>query len=207
MPVEAIRRAPRIDSRRQNVLDAAARLFGRNGFAGATVRDIAAAAGMLPGSIYYHFPSKEDLLVAVYEEGVDRIVRTVEKAINRRRAPWKRLEAACRAHLESVLDRSDYALVVVRVHPGDVPAATSRLTALRDGYEALFRDLVDDLDLAGPARAKYARLMLIGTMNWTQTWYHAGDDTPEAIARHFVAVLRGERGAERKRGKRGKRET
>ena len=193
MPVEATRRASRIDSRRQNVLDAAARLFGRNGFAGATVRDIARAAGMLPGSIYYHFPSKEDLLVAVYEEGVDRIVRRVEGATNGRRDPWRRLEAACRAHLESVLDQSDYARVVVRVHPGDVPAATSRLTALRDGYEAHFRDLVDDLGLPGPTRAKYLRLMLIGTMNWAQTWFHAGDDTPEVIARHFVAVLRGER--------------
>jgi hypothetical protein len=32
--------------------------------------------------------------------------------------------------------------------------------------------------------------MLLGALNWSQTWYHAGRDTPKTIARRFVALLR-----------------
>ncbi|MCZ7598181.1 MAG: TetR/AcrR family transcriptional regulator [Gammaproteobacteria bacterium] len=45
------------------------------------MRDIAREAGMIAGSIYYHFPSKEDLFPAVYEEGVRRISARVSAAI------------------------------------------------------------------------------------------------------------------------------
>ena len=50
-------------NRRDVLLEAAARRFLRDGFAAASMRDIAAEAGMKAGSIYYHFPSKAELLV------------------------------------------------------------------------------------------------------------------------------------------------
>ena len=60
-------RAPRADNRLPVVLEAAARLFAQRGYAATSMRDIAQAASMLPGSLYYHFAAKEDLLAAVYE--------------------------------------------------------------------------------------------------------------------------------------------
>ena len=66
-------RAPRADNRLPLLLDAAARLFRAQGFHGTSIRDIVRAVDMLPGSLYYHFAAKEDLLVAVYAEGVRRI--------------------------------------------------------------------------------------------------------------------------------------
>ena len=50
----------RRDNRRERILDAAAHCFSRAGYEGTSVRDIATAAGILPGSMYYHFASKED---------------------------------------------------------------------------------------------------------------------------------------------------
>ena len=63
MTVKPLRSA-RSDNRLPAVLDAAARLFAERGYAAASMRDIAEASGMLPGSLYYHFAAKEDLLVA-----------------------------------------------------------------------------------------------------------------------------------------------
>ena len=60
-------RAPRQDNRRQQLLDVAARLFRERGYHVTSMRDIAREVGMLSGSIYYHFPSKEEMLLAVYE--------------------------------------------------------------------------------------------------------------------------------------------
>lgn len=53
---------------RKHILDASLRLFSTRGFARATVRDIARAAGITDAAIYYHFESKRDILEALVEE-------------------------------------------------------------------------------------------------------------------------------------------
>ena len=105
--------------------------------------------------------------------------------------PWDRLEAACVAHLESILRDDDYAQVVVRVRPADVPVVHRSLIDLRNQYEALFDGLVRDLPLGRNADRGALRLMLMGAMNWSQTWYRPeGRLNPRAIARRFIALLR-----------------
>src|SRR5512139_3013161 len=188
-PMPALR-APRADNRLPQILDAAARLFRAQGFQGTSVRDIVRAVDMLPGSLYYHFATKEELLAEVYAEGVRRISARVSAAIGPLADPWARLEAACVAHLEAILEDDDYAPVVIRVRPGDAPAAQPRLTALRDEYEALFTRLVASLRLPRGTDRRTLRLMLLGALNWSQTWYQPGRDSPKTIARRLVALLR-----------------
>jgi AcrR family transcriptional regulator len=184
-------RNPHADSRLPQVLDEAARLFRSRGFEGTSVREIARAVGMLPGSLYCHFETKEALLVAVYVKGVQQITDAVQSAVARRSDPWDRLEAACIAHLEAILHEDDYAQVVVRVRPADVPAADSSLVALRNQYEALFTRLIHDLPLARGTDRSALRLMLIGALNWSQVWYRPGGRlNPRAIARKFIGLLR-----------------
>jgi AcrR family transcriptional regulator len=192
MPAARPARTPRADNRLPLLLDEAARLFAAQGFHGASVRDIVRAIDMLPGSLYYHFATKEALLAAVYAEGVRRISESVEAAIAGRRDPWERLEAACVAHLESLLGAGDYAQVVIRVRPSDAPSVAGELVKRRDEYERLFVDLVQALPLARGVDRRSVRLMLLGALNWSQTWYHPGRDSPRAIARRFVGLLRSE---------------
>src|SRR3954465_11788841 len=100
MPIAAQR--AHADSRLPAVLDEAARLFRSQGFEGTSVRDIARAVGILPGSLYCHFATKELLLAAVYVRGVEQITGSVQAAIDAHEDPWDRLEAACIAHLEAI---------------------------------------------------------------------------------------------------------
>jgi len=189
MTVTAPERAPRQDNRRQHLLDAAAGLICQRGYHGTSMRDIGRATDMLAGSIYYHFASKDELLVAVYTEGVQRIAERVDAAVARATDPIKRLEAACVAHLEMLLTDSDYAQVVVRVLPEDAPAVSARLTALRDDYEERFRRLIDALGLP-KSRRRYTRLTLLGGLNGAQAWYRPGGDSPARIARRVLECLR-----------------
>ena len=187
----ATARSPHIDSRLPQLLDEAARLFRTRGFEGTSMRDIARAVGMLPGSLYCHFETKEALLVAVYIKGVEQISETVQSAVDRHKDPWDRLEAACVAHLEAILHDDDYAQVVVRVRPADVPVADQSLIDLRNRYEALFSRLVADLPLSRNTDRTTLRLMLMGAMNWSQVWYRPGGRlVPRTIARKFIALLR-----------------
>ncbi|GAB4173928.1 MAG: TetR/AcrR family transcriptional regulator [Rhodocyclaceae bacterium] len=180
---------PRSDNRLPQLLDEAAHQFRQKGFRGCSVRDIAGAVRMLPGSLYYHFPNKEALLVAVYAQGVARISEAVRSAASRQADPWLRLEAACAAHLEALLDDSDYAQVVIRVRPQDASRAAARLTALRDSYDALFAGLVRALPLPPRTDRRALRMLLLGALNWTQTWYRPGRSSPRRIARQFVRLL------------------
>lgn len=183
--------ARRAHSRLQLVLDEAARVFAQRGFVAASVRDIVQPIGMQPGSLYYHFPTKEDLLVAVYREGVQRLSDKVDAAVAAQKDPWRRLEAACIAHLETLLDRSAYSRVVIRVAPVDAPSVAGQLTALRDLYEQRFVELVAALPLRDQAQARDLRLLLLGGLNWSQTWFReGGEQTPAQIAAGFVRLLR-----------------
>jgi TetR/AcrR family transcriptional regulator, cholesterol catabolism regulator len=187
----ATARTPHADSRLPRLLDEAARLFRTRGFEGTSMRDIARAVGMLPGSLYWHFETKEALLAAVYVKGVQQISGAVQVAVNKQEDPWQRLEAACVAHLEAILHDDDYAQVVIRVRPADVPVVQESLVELRNGYEALFTRLVADLPLARGTDRRALRLMLMGAMNWSQTWYRPGGRfNPRSIARKFIALLR-----------------
>lgn len=196
MAGRSLRPAPRADNRLGAVLDAAARLFAERGYAATSMRDIAGACGMLPGSLYYHFAAKEDLLIAVYEAGVAQLGAAVRAAVARETGPWARLEAACAAHLESLHAGGDYAQVLVRVLPSDVAKAGARLKALRADYEREFRERVRELPLAAGCDRDVLRLMLLGALNWSLFWFAPGGrETPRSLARKFVRALAGARDA------------
>jgi TetR/AcrR family transcriptional regulator, cholesterol catabolism regulator len=190
-------RAPRQDNRRQQLLDVAARLFRERGYHVTSMRDIAHEVGMLSGSIYYHFPSKEELLLSVYEEGLRHIAEQVDAAVAAQNTPWERLEAGCAAHLEALLELSDYTQVMIRVLPPEGGKVAERLLELRDRYEARFRELIGALELPDSADRRYLRLLLMGGLNWSHVWYHPGGDPPAVIAHRMIDLLR--RGLDRAR--------
>ncbi|HSH40530.1 MAG TPA: TetR/AcrR family transcriptional regulator [Arenicellales bacterium] len=178
----------RADNRRQALVDAAAAAFREHGYHAASMREVAGRVGMLAGSMYYHFRSKDDLLLAVYAEGVQRLCDQVRSEIEGIDDPVERLQAALEAHLDSLLDGSDYGQVVIRVLPKDAPGVEDQLVALRTDYENIFKTLIDELDMT-TEKKQYLRLFLIGASNWAQVWYHKGGDSPRTIARQLMNCL------------------
>jgi AcrR family transcriptional regulator len=179
----------RSDSRRQDIIDQAASLFGARGYGQTSMRDIAAAVGMLPGLMYYHFVSKEALLAAVYASAIDGSIAELEAAIATEQSPWNRLEAAAAAHLRLLLTGGALAAVVMD-GPSQPDAARAELIRERDRYEAVFRRLVADLDLPPGVQPGPFRLALLGALNWALTWYRPGGDPPEVVARSLFAIFR-----------------
>jgi len=196
-PVEAPARLPRTraHNRQPQLLEAAARVFRQKGYAITTMRDIAAATGMTAGSIYYHYPSKGELLLAVYAEGVARVSAAVQAALQPPGTPWEKLERAMTAHLQMMVgqapDDAPFAGVFVQVQPHDFPPEHHEaLIALRNGYEATFRALLDALPLKRGTDRRLLRLQLIGALNHVPQWYRPnGPRTPQAIARVMTRHL------------------
>lgn len=180
------------ESRREALLDTAAAMFATKGYDGTSIRDIAGAVGMLPGSMYYHFRSKEELLLAVYRNGVARFEEAIAKALSQTsNEPWQAIEAACAAHLSTLLDGGDYARIVnpefMRSFP---PAILATLNAERDRYERHFEKLIAALPLRAETDRWLFKVALFGSLNWSQTWYRKGRYTPRDIAAAFIDMLR-----------------
>jgi AcrR family transcriptional regulator len=180
------------ENRREPLLEAAARLFGSQGYAATSIREIATAVGMLPGSIYYHFKSKDDLLLAVHTEGVEHFWAAYRQALAQAGPdPWQRLEAACVAHLDTLLAASPYAQIVTPEFTRSVPDAMRReMIAQRDRYEQEFIQLIEALPLAPDVDRRTLRLTLFGSLNFALNWYRPGRRTPAAIAADILSLLR-----------------
>src|SRR5579871_6561147 len=70
----AAERAGRGGDKRQRILDAAVRVFAKKGFYATRVSEVAKAAGVADGTIYLYFKSKEELLVSLFEDRVERLL-------------------------------------------------------------------------------------------------------------------------------------
>lgn len=179
------------ERQRERILEAAAGQFLADGYAAASVREIADAVGIGPSTLYHYFASKEDLLVAVHEEGLKRIQAALVDALAGVEEPWERLETACIAHLEALLEGGLIFRAVMREMPGVFDReALERIRVTRDNYERIFARLLDDLSLPRGTDRHELRLMLLGSLNWTFTWYRPGRSTPSELARTFVGFLK-----------------
>jgi AcrR family transcriptional regulator len=178
--------------RRQRLIWAAARVLDERGYEGTTLREVCAAAGILPGSLYYHFKSKEEIFIRLHAEGFQQLYDAVDRAVAREIDPWRRLEAACAAHLTLLVGAPDRSLVTgTSLFHTAPPGLQRRLNRDRHAYEERYRAMIAALPLPEGIDQTLLRLALLGALNWTRIWYQAGKKTPQEIARHLVQrVLR-----------------
>jgi AcrR family transcriptional regulator len=189
-------REPESDSS-EPVFRAAGQLFRQKGFEAATVREIAAAAGMLPGSLHYRYASKEELLLALMERGITSAVAAVRLAIAGVGDPLERMRAALRAHLH-LLVRDDEAIYVLLYEGRSLSGpAREHMVRLRDRYDALWDGLLHAAAGTGRIRPevdlRLVRLFLLGGVNWAAQWFSPGGTySADEVADAFAdMVLRG----------------
>jgi AcrR family transcriptional regulator len=176
--------------RRERLIWAAARVIDKRGYEGTTLREVCAAAGILPGSLYYHFKSKEDLIIQVHGEGFRQLNEAVDRALARETDPWCRLEAACAAHLTLLVGVEERSLVTgTSLFHTAPPGLQRRLNRDRHDYEERYREMLAALPLPDGVDPTLLRLALLGALNWTRIWYRPGKKTPADIARHLVHSL------------------
>lgn len=180
------------DASRLKIMNAAQKLFARRGFDGISIRDIAQAVNMTTASLYYHFPSKEEIFVAVHGRSLEAVQREVIDAIKDLKNPWDRLEAAAAAHCRNFTsaDRPG-AAIAAQYYEGSLAPFRKIMVPQRDAYERLIAELVSGLALPKGISASLFRLQLLGALNWIPVWYRKGGALgAEEIARQFVRQFR-----------------
>jgi AcrR family transcriptional regulator len=98
---------------RQRLLDAAARVFAKRGYRGASVEEISSEAGYTIGALYSNFSGKEDVLLALLEQRVTQIAERIVTAALQADIPTDKLRAGAREWMEFLDDEPElYALMV-----------------------------------------------------------------------------------------------
>ena len=176
------------------VLQAAARQFREHGYAATTLRDIARAAGMLPGSLHYRYASKEDILAALMERAIDRLIEGVLSASTAAADPLERLRLAMVEHVRILLSREDSVYVLLYDWRSLSPTAERAIEKQRRRYEQFAAELL--AQAAAHAQVQpgvdlyLVRQFGFGASNWVAQWYDPkGAYTPEQIADAFFRYL------------------
>ena len=128
---------------REAILEAAISLFGKRGYAGTTMRDIAKEVGVLPGSLYAHISSKETLLDEIVELGIESFL-AIEAQVPASGSVIERLRAAVKAHVRVAAEHPGRSLVVFHQWRFLTEPNLTRALNKRRRYQQFFVKLVDE---------------------------------------------------------------
>jgi AcrR family transcriptional regulator len=181
---------------RRHVLDCAARLFRHEGYAAVSLRDIAAESGMKAGSLYYHFESKDVIVIEVLDTGVRRVHEAVEAALAGlpgSASIARKIEAAIQAHLRALHEAGDYTSANIRIFGQVPPSVRKSHMPSRRSYEALWSTLlsagVTSGELRGDIDLVTLRAFLLGAMNTSLDWLEPRSGAVARIARDLCSIV------------------
>lgn len=191
-----MRGTPEIQKPREAILEAAVALFGKRGYAGTTMRDIAGEVGVLPGSLYAHISSKEMLLDEIVELGIESFL-AIETNLPQEGSGADKMRAAIKAHVAVAAVHPGRSLVVFHQWRFLTEPNLTRALNKRRRYQQLFVRLIDegiaDGSFAPNLDTKIAVFTILGALNWIPEWYSPrGHYGPAEIADRIAdQLLRG----------------
>jgi AcrR family transcriptional regulator len=193
--VRLVRTRLRPEERRQRILDAAVELFAERGYEGASINEIARAAGVVASVIYDHFPSKRALHIELLEiHGsalIERAVRPVQGA-----SPRELLRLTTEAFFEFVEEDPFVWRLVFRDPPADPEIAAAHRHVRDRATEAiagLIEAAVPGVELSGIPRRQASWMLAEASRAATDAlaawWYEHPDVPREQVVTVAVALL------------------
>jgi AcrR family transcriptional regulator len=181
---------------RETLLRLSARTFGMNGYSATTMRNIAEQAGIEAASIYYHFPSKEELVDEVMEQGADRILHHLNEQVETLppgATAEQRFRAAVLGQMQGLVRHGDFALANSRLL-GQLPdKVRERQIKRRERHQKRWNGLIEDLRAEGHVRddvdIHLARIFILGSINSVQTWFNPRKGSLEKVAEQLCRLF------------------
>ncbi|MCA1781969.1 MAG: TetR/AcrR family transcriptional regulator [Dermatophilaceae bacterium] len=160
---------------RQDVQQAAVRLFAEKGFAATGIRELASVLGINSGTLYHHAGGgKPELLSTIMRECLTALLQGGEEAVAVSADPARQLAVLTAAHVGfSAVNPLTAQVTDQEVRSLDVSTRT-QLVAMRDAYESLFADVLDRGARSGIFElpdVRVTRLALLEMCNGVAHWY------------------------------------
>lgn len=193
---QEVKRSPRgaENVQRSRILETSARLFAHQGFEGTSINEIADEVNLSKATLYHYFSSKEGIYGEIIVDTLDRLLASVSEAVARKDRPPARLVAAMEAHAQFFEDNF-WAFTAMLIGFGGIRELNrrARAIALRDSYEAIFRDIIMAGVAAGDFRAgdsAVAARAILSMLNWMARWYKPGGaKRAREFAQEYAALM------------------
>lgn len=184
------RRNHQYEKRLSSILKAASKVISRDGFEGASVRDVAAQAKIGLSGIYYYFTNKDELLYALQHHTFSTLVSSLKERLKTAATPQEKLRAVIDNHFEFFVNNMDDLKVCVHeIESLSGKYYRSVLTIRRDYYR-LVRDVVAENIGKRKQAANVATLFLFGSLNWVYMWYDPAKNSDiEKLSNQFANVF------------------
>jgi AcrR family transcriptional regulator len=181
------------ESRRDQIIKAATRIFSEKTYHGTTLKDIADAVGMLKGSLYYYITSKEKLLAGIILEAVHTLNEDLVRVENANLTPVERLRQIVREHVKfNAIYREAGTLflteknVISSLEMGELIEIFGR----RDKLIARTLNQAVEMGLYRPVDVRITSLAIVGLCNSVLFWIRPiGRLTYEDIADSFFELI------------------
>lgn len=160
--------------RRAEILKVATRMFAQRGFHHTSLQDIAEALKIQKASLYYYFDSKEEILSAILQRGVEELLVDAEKAVQAVDDPREQLDRLLDAHVRNLERRLDDIKVFLSERRSLTPAQERRYLEWRRRYEDLYVQVITEgqaRGVFGEGRPRVLAYGILGTYNWLIQWY------------------------------------
>jgi AcrR family transcriptional regulator len=160
---------------RDDILDAAAQVFRKKGYHGASMADIAEAVSLQKASLYHHVTSKQEILLALLDRALDLLYENIARITREDLSERSKLVRMVEAYLQLMTENIDLAAVLLLEHRSLDPELHARHVPNRDRFEALWREVIRNGSKEGVFRSvdpAMAARALLGIMNWIITWYN-----------------------------------
>ena len=165
-------RADDYDAKYQSILDSAAALFAKVGYPSAKLQDVAKLCGATKSMLYHYFPTKDDLLQALLEEHLERLLAEAEAAFAEASSPKQRFSRFVEVFVtKSAVSRQRHVSAMNDVK--FLPAAKQKpILNLERKVVEMLGELLRELNpgLPNEVYTPYA-MLLVGMLNWTDLWY------------------------------------
>ncbi|MBC7878203.1 MAG: TetR/AcrR family transcriptional regulator [Anaerolineales bacterium] len=178
---------------RDDILDAAAQVFRQKGFHGASMSAIADSVNLQKASLYHHVSSKQEILLALLDRALGMLTDHIASISAQAIPPDQKLRQMIRGYLSALADNADLAAVLLFEHRSLDKKTHTRHVPQRDAFETIWRDVLNEgvrtkiFDCKDTSMAVRA---LMGTLNWTLTWYRPeGGKAIEKIADQYTDLF------------------
>lgn len=184
------------DAELPRVLEAALEAFAQHGYHGTSIRELAATAGLSVPGLYHHYPSKQDILVALLDEVMrDLVQRTAAALEEAGPAPAARFDAWVECLLRFHMFRTKHAFVTSSELRSLEGGNRDQIVALRDQLQAMLDEVVEagaaDGTFATPypkAASRGVTVLCIGVSSWYRP---DGPLSPEDLVHRHLVLARG----------------
>ena len=135
----------RVGNKRERIIAAAAKLFGEKDYHDTTTAKIAESAGVAAGTIYIYFRSKEELLVAVFEEFLGGHMKRLREGVEREKTPRDKLMRLLELGLQLMQDNPESA----RIFLSQLRQSTKMVTVVAKRSSRAYKDIIEDILVEG----------------------------------------------------------